>query len=300
MEQSVLVPYNGSQQSRSALTYAAETFSDATITVLYAIEPFPEIPEEEQQSREQCREAYETAHTLIAEARQVADDRRSDVTAEFIYGHPVHAVLRYASLYTFDQIVLEDGCDRAETVDGALGNITETIVRRADVPVTIVRSARDDTPISSPETILVPFDGSTPACTALEYAMETFPEATIHVLYIRYPFVDDVDQPGVRSRDHADFDAWYEAIRDWHAHADRNPEHILQIAESIASDTDVDIQTVVQTGNPLHAILDYLNRIDADRLTIGSHSRDEGTRILLGSVAQFIVRRASLPVTVIR
>lgn len=62
----------------------------------------------------------------------------------------------------------------------------------------------------------------------------------------------------------------------------------------------MDLQTVVEAGDPPHAIRDYLDRIETDHVTIGSHSRDEDTHILLGMVAQFTVRRASLPVTVVR
>lgn len=62
----------------------------------------------------------------------------------------------------------------------------------------------------------------------------------------------------------------------------------------------MDLQTVVEAGDPPHTIRDYLDRIETDHVTIGSHSRDEDTHVLLRIVTQFIVRRASFPVTVVR
>lgn len=301
MGQTILVPYDGSHRSRSALRYTAEIDPDAAVTALHTVEPVPAMADAEAQ-RERCERKHEQARDLLEEARRVADDRSAEFSSEFVYGHPIHAILRYANLYTFDWIVMERCYQSdADATDGSLGNVTESIVRRTNVPITVTRAILDDEPITPLESILVPFDGSLPSCNALTLAMETFPDAMIHVLYVQYPFVDDLAEPGVRSAEYPDFEDWYDAVRDWHAQADRDAEDVLQIAETIIDDADADHRRAVETGYPPRAILEYSERIDAEHVLIGSHGRDGGgTRDLLGSVAQQVVRRSSLPVTIVR
>jgi nucleotide-binding universal stress UspA family protein len=122
----------------------------------------------------------------------------------------------------------------------------------------------------------------------------------VHVLYVRYPFIDDLDYLGVRSDDYPNFEEWYDAVRAWHERADRDADRVLRIADSIVGDPDTDLQSTIEAGAPPRVILEYADRIEADHVLIGSHSHDSGTRILLGSVAEQIVRRSSTPVTVVR
>lgn len=259
-------------RSRSALRYTAEIDPDAAVTALHTVEPVPAMADAEAQ-RERCERKHEQARDLLEEARRVADDRSAEFSSEFVYGHPIHAILRYADLYTFDWIVMERCYQSdADATDGSLGNVTESIVRRTNVPITVTRAILDDEPIMPLESILVPFDGSLPSCNALTLAMETFPDAMIHVLYVQYPFVDDLAEPGVRSAEYPDFEDWYDAVRDWHE-ADRDAEDVLQIAETIIDDADADHQQAVEIGYPPRAILEYSERIDAEHVLIGSHGR---------------------------
>ncbi|ADB63071.1 UspA domain protein (plasmid) [Haloterrigena turkmenica DSM 5511] len=295
MGHSILVPYDGSQHSQSALRYAADVFDGETITALHILDPFATIPDSEKQARER----YERAQDVLETVPAVADDRSTTISSEFVYGHAIHAILRHVDLYTIDRIVI-DGSYRADMADDSLGNVPETLVRRTRAPVTVLRSAVDDGRNASLETVLVPFDGSSPACNALQHAIDAFPEATVYVLYVRYPFVDDLDHVGVRSGDYPDFEEWYNAVRTWHERADRNADRVLGIADSIAGDSDADLRSTTETGPPSRVILKYADRIEADHVLVGSHSHDGGTRILLGSVAEQIVRRSSAPVTVVR
>jgi len=46
--------------------------------------------------------------------------------------------------------------------------------------------------------------------------------------------------------------------------------------------------------------VEYAEESDVDHIVIGSHGRSGVSRILLGSVAESVVRRADMPVTVVR
>ncbi|MFP4187941.1 MAG: universal stress protein [Halobacteriales archaeon] len=53
-------------------------------------------------------------------------------------------------------------------------------------------------------------------------------------------------------------------------------------------------------GDPAREIVAYAEENNVDRVVMGSHGRDGATRVLLGSVAETVVRRSPTPVTVVR
>jgi nucleotide-binding universal stress UspA family protein len=70
--------------------------------------------------------------------------------------------------------------------------------------------------------------------------------------------------------------------------------------DAITSDPDVEFRTETVVGKPAREIVSFAEEHDIDHVIIGSHGRAGLSRILLGSVAEKIVRRAPMPVTVIR
>jgi len=52
-------------------------------------------------------------------------------------------------------------------------------------------------------------------------------------------------------------------------------------------------------GSPLHAILDYVHKTGADLVIVGSHGHGAVAALLLGSVAEGMVRKAVVPTLVI-
>jgi nucleotide-binding universal stress UspA family protein len=54
------------------------------------------------------------------------------------------------------------------------------------------------------------------------------------------------------------------------------------------------------SGSPGNAIVEYARSIHADVIVVGTHGRDGMSRLLMGSVAEHIVRHAPCPVLVVR
>jgi nucleotide-binding universal stress UspA family protein len=135
--------------------------------------------------------------------------------------------------------------------------------------------------------ILVPIDGSPPSEAALEHAFEQFSTESITALYVMDP-VDGATAWGPGSAD------------DWLAAAEERAETVLAGAKDAAADAGVDVTTESTVGRPARAIVDYADEQDIDHIVIGSHGRDGISRVLLGSVAETVVRRSPVPVTVIR
>ncbi|MFK7910421.1 MAG: universal stress protein [Akkermansiaceae bacterium] len=69
-----------------------------------------------------------------------------------------------------------------------------------------------------------------------------------------------------------------------------------QKLSELATQIDVpNVQTKVLQGQPLHAILEYAEEVDADMLVLGSHGHGFLGSLLLGSVAEGCVRKAKIP-----
>ncbi|MFT4882555.1 MAG: nucleotide-binding universal stress UspA family protein, partial [Natronomonas sp.] len=135
--------------------------------------------------------------------------------------------------------------------------------------------------------ILVPIDGSPPSQAALEHAFEQFSTDTIIALYVMDP-VDGTTAWGPGTGD------------DWLEAAEERAETVLAGAEDAAADAGVDVTTESIVGRPARAIVEYAEEHDTDHIVVGSHGRDGISRVLLGSVAETVVRRSPVPVTVIR
>lgn len=52
-------------------------------------------------------------------------------------------------------------------------------------------------------------------------------------------------------------------------------------------------------GSPLHALLDYVKEVGADLVILGSHGHGMVASLLLGSVAEGMVRKAVVPTLVV-
>ena len=66
---------------------------------------------------------------------------------------------------------------------------------------------------------------------------------------------------------------------------------------------ELDIETrlvVVEGGEPSHEIAAAALRLDVDAIVVASHGRSGVTRAVLGSVAEAVLRKAEVPVYVVR
>jgi nucleotide-binding universal stress UspA family protein len=144
----------------------------------------------------------------------------------------------------------------------------------------------------SEKQVLVPVDGSPQSKDALKHALRNFPNAEITALtvvdpisagYAAAPGPDAMGYPG-----------------EWIEQAEERADAILDEAAEMAAAESRQIETVRVTDRPPRGIVDYAEEHDVDQIVIGSHGRTGITRVLLGSVAETVVRRAPCPVTVVR
>ncbi|MFD1565459.1 universal stress protein [Haloarchaeobius amylolyticus] len=136
--------------------------------------------------------------------------------------------------------------------------------------------------------ILVAYDGSAPAQKAVEHAFTTYPDEEIVLLRV-VEAADGSTGAGIM--------AAQEMLRDREEEVSKElPEEIKEIV----SDPDIDFRTETAVGKPAREVVRFAEENDVDHIIIGSHGRSGLSRVLLGSVAEKIVRRAPVPVTVFR
>ncbi|WP_331235613.1 universal stress protein [Natronorarus salvus] len=138
--------------------------------------------------------------------------------------------------------------------------------------------------------VLIAIDDSDPARKALEHGFSVHPGEDITVLHVLNP---PESATYGEARMYVD---WEEVMEDRRERA----EELLDAARDRADDHDAPVVTEVVVGRPARAIVEYAEEHDVDHVVIGSHGRSGVSRVLLGSVAESVVRRSPCPVTVVR
>jgi nucleotide-binding universal stress UspA family protein len=138
--------------------------------------------------------------------------------------------------------------------------------------------------------VLVAYDDSTQADRALACALESFPDAHVTLLTV-------IDPADAGSRRRLSLPPLGD---EWLARAREHAETQLADATERARDAGVDVGTAIEVGRPANTIVGYARDHDVDHVVMGSHGRSGVTRILLGSVAETVIRRSPVPVTVAR
>jgi len=138
--------------------------------------------------------------------------------------------------------------------------------------------------------VLIPIDGSPQSDAALEYALEEFETAKITVINVIDPieagYTSQATVPGYSEQ-------WFEQSKS-------AADELFADAQEVADGYDVELQTATEVGRPSRTIVNYAEDEDIDHIVMGSHGRSGVSRILLGSVAENVVRRSPMPVTIVR
>lgn len=139
--------------------------------------------------------------------------------------------------------------------------------------------------------VLVAYDGSDPAQKAVERAVTAADElGGEEVILLRVvEAADGMLEAGV--------DIIQDRLKELREETpDELSEEITRILE--AGDPEFQVETVV--GKPAREIVSYAEEHDISEIVVGSHGREGISRVLLGNVAENVVRRAPTTVIVVR
>lgn len=99
----------------------------------------------------------------------------------------------------------------------------------------------------------------------------------------------NVDQPDVSFGGMAYFDEDAETAK-----------RLAAMGEYVPLDSGVEYEHIVKWGDAAEVIVDYAEKHDIDLIVIGTHGRSGLLRVVMGSVAEHVVRHAPCPVLAVK
>ncbi|MFW6448745.1 MAG: universal stress protein [Halobacteriota archaeon] len=137
--------------------------------------------------------------------------------------------------------------------------------------------------------ILVPIDGSEQSDEALDYAIDSYPDADFTALHVIELGTGDL----------AAFAGMTGGVPDEESLSEE-AKALLDDAKARIEGAGATARTDQRRGRPDRAIVQEIEEGDYDLVVLGSHGRSGVSRVLLGSVAEKVVRRSPIPVLVVR
>jgi nucleotide-binding universal stress UspA family protein len=293
----VLFATDFSEHSEAALPHAlwyAREF-EAELHMLHAVvlhaddpaNPDVDFPDLEEAYRQVDRWASGRMAKAVGRADEVGVAVKR-VEERGIAAAPV--ILGYAREEGVDLIVLATH-GRRGVRRMLLGSVAEEVVRRADRPVLTVRSDEKGKHGEPPRRVLVPVDFSEHARRALLYgeALSERTGAELHVVHV----LPDMSFPDPYFAEAAQLRAMAKAAQE------RVPEALARNVQEVLG-AGADVHTHLEVGSPARTIVRVAEEEDVDHVVLSSHGRTGLERVLLGSVAEGVVRRASCPVLTVK
>lgn len=214
---------------------------------------------------------------------------------------PVAETLRRATVGSGVDLVVMTTHGRGSVKRLWLGSVADTLVKHVDVPLLLLRPHGPAADLEIPpelKRILVPLDGSSlaegilPAALALAKLFD----AEVHLLRIV-----PVTHPSYYNLEGGSFHVQVEALLKEMEEAQDKLRHeaaayLERIAERIRADALRAQTHVAIESHVAQAILDFAAGHAADLIALETHGRGGLTRLVLGSVADKVLRGASVPV----
>lgn len=273
-----------SQRALAAAKRLAQRFSSriSLVHVYSLMPPAAAYPAALWPAAELDQQVAEDARRSLEELakRKLADIERVDIEA---IHHPnaAIAIADYAEAHRADLVVVGTH-GRTGLAHFLIGSVAEAVVRHAPCPVMAFRPTVEIG--NFPRHVLACTDFSTASESALEAAGEMARafEARVTLLHV---YVDALALPG---RAYQAFEAADESIK-------------KALAELERKHFGAEVTTALLVGpSAADAITSYALRHDVDLTVLSTHGRTGMKRLVLGSVAEKVVRHSSAPVLVAR
>ncbi|MFC3960039.1 universal stress protein [Halovivax cerinus] len=139
--------------------------------------------------------------------------------------------------------------------------------------------------------LLVPTDGSLAVERAVSHAIDL---AGVHDAAIDALYVVNATNYGALPMETA-WDGIGSALEE------EGDAAVARVEELVAEhDADVPVRGCVVSGSPSRCIVEHAESTECDLIVMGTHGRGGIDRLLLGSVAERVVRLSPVPVTTVR
>lgn len=184
---------------------------------------------------------------------------------------------------------------RSGLVRWALGSVTDKVLRATSNPLLIVRARNQEGSPTEPniKSILVPLDGSSLSEQVLAYVKPLAEALELNVILVRV-IPSTLEYCGYMEYPAAEYDNFSISL-----HADAM-DYLQRLANELRQQGVPKVEERLLSGDPASSIVDLIEK-NPDRLVaMTTHGRSGLGRMMLGSVADRVVRHSIAPVLVIR
>lgn len=294
-KKSILVPLDGSQFGECAIPIALEVARrrDAELEMIVVFEDEPSVagwplsPD---------RVAASFAEYLDQVAARLGTAPRVPLTKTVEGGNVTEHLVKHAGRWNTELVVMSTH-GRGAVSRAWLGSVADTLVREATVPVLLIRPVEDQEPDlaarPSFSNVLVALDGSARAERCLEWATRLGGTGA------SYTFISVVTGP-IHSASSYLPDAIRETAKGVAQGRTTAKDYLAGTAERLRNKGYTIATEVVDGVPPASGILRFAEGNPTDLIAITTHGRSGLSRLLLGSVADKVVRGSPVPVLVER
>jgi nucleotide-binding universal stress UspA family protein len=288
MCRSILVPLDGSAFSEHALPLALSVArrSGAQLYLAHVLSGRGGLADMAERASAASRTAY-----LERVAQQIEKQSVRAPIMSILTGPVAETLLEHARSVGCDLIVLTTH-GRGALSRLWLGSVADVIVRRSPVPVMLVRPHQPTVTIDTKNTrlslrrILIPLDGSPLAEAIIEHSVHIG-----RIMDAEYTLLRVVD-PSVLGLSAQDENAGAATVAQ--PLKDRAQAYLERQAEELRAQ-GLQVDAAVMVGEPSACILDYARMHSIDLIAMATHGRGGFSLLLLGSVADKVLRGSSLP-----
>lgn len=279
----VIVPVTGADDSSAAVDYAAR-FPWKDVTLLHVVD---------------ASWASDVRHGKVEQLAEQLRENRIETRTRLAEGDVAKSIIEAGR--DADLVIMATHA-RGGIARAMLGSVADEVYRTGDTPVMVLRLGEVPQSLTLPERIVVPLDGSPRAEQALPLA-RSFAEALgVPVHLIRAITLSDVvdvlheggpstvPTPQILAKDESRYDAasgQAETI---------SQNYLDQIAQSGAL-SGLTVTTELLHGTPAVLLPDAAR--PTDLIVMTSHGERGYRRLIVGSVAEKLVREASAPVVIV-
>jgi nucleotide-binding universal stress UspA family protein len=301
MFRKILVPLDRTRFAEAALP-AAMNFARrhrAALELVTAWEPLPVLDSMAVVDRsllEKEQESHDADRVYMTDlAARVGEVIGSEVEVRYLIGEPASELARRAASGDIDLVIMSTH-GHGPIVRAFVGSVADRLARKSPVPLLLVRPSESApevelTPSAPFRRVLVPLDGSTLAEGALDASLLDCLEpgaSEVTLLHVSgFPGATAVAQAAAVIEPMA-----RELAEDNTGAA----TYLEEVAARIASSWGCSVKTrVVVSASTGRSITDFAASNGNDLIAIATHGRGGAARMILGSVADTVVRTSPVP-----
>lgn len=287
----IIVPLDGSQLAEQVLPYVTQIagVTGAKVVLMTSITPVALW----EPSRLLKGAKEEKVATEYLEGQRVLLSQHGIEASSYVdVGRPASRIVKFAADQGADLIAMTTH-GRSGIARTWLGSISTGVLHQSHLPLLLVRPMEDPDAVASPiRRIYVPDDGSELAAAARPFICD-FAHAigAPVVLHRVIELFSPIMLPSVQAV--GGYDHLFEAVR---------AAAVDTLAQEAGpfENAGVETQVMVTKGSVPDELLRAAGEVDASLIAMSTHGLSGAGRVVLGSTADAVVRRADLPCLLIR